>query len=283
VTGLREGKGTAGMLLSDERTAQQVRAAIGNTTQATAGLNQITVKANLLVDHANQMVSDLQSRNLPEKTDQTLNNVKSATAQLNQASTQLNEALTGALAPDATGVDTAENIRESLANVNTASANLADDSEALKHEFLFRGFFRKRGFYTLANLSPEQYRSEEFFSNPANDRKWLSASDLFVTLANGKQGLSPAGRATLDSLGGAAKDTISGAALVIEGYASDVAPADQLLISKTRAGLVKRYLEQHFQVNPTNIGIIALNATPPPATGKTAWDGICVVTLAKKK
>lgn len=283
VTGVRNGKGTVGMLVSDERTAQQVRDAVANTKQATAGVDQITDKANQLVDHANQMVNDLQSRNLPEKTEQALNNVKSATAQLNQASTQLNTALTGALSPDASGIDAQENIRESLSNVNKATANLADDTEALKHEFLFRGFFRKRGFYTLSNLSPEQYRAEPLFSNSANTRTWLAASSLFVTLTDGKESLTPAGRAAVDSFGSASRDTLIGTALVIEGYASEASPANQLLLSKSRASLIKRYLEQHFQINPTDIGVVALNATPPPTTGKTSWDGVCIVVLAKKK
>jgi phospholipid/cholesterol/gamma-HCH transport system substrate-binding protein len=283
VTGLRKGKGTVGMLLSDEATAQQVRAAIGNTRQATEGFDQITDKANVLVTHANEMVSDLESRDLPEKAQQTLDNVKSASVQLNDSSTRLNQALTGALASDATGVDAAQNIRESLSNVNTATANLADDSEALKHEFFFRGFFRKRGFYTLSTLSPDEYRSESFFSNSSNQRKWLPASDIFVELPDGRQVLSPKGTATLDNFGAEAKDTISGKAMVIEGYASNAAPAKQLLVSKTRAALVKRYLEQHFQVNPTNIGIVPLNAMTPQNTGKTTWDGVCVVILARKK
>jgi hypothetical protein len=52
------------------------------------------------------------------------------------------------------------NIRESLTNANAAAANLADATEALKHNFLTRGFFKNRGYYSLAELSPDEYRQD---------------------------------------------------------------------------------------------------------------------------
>jgi hypothetical protein len=52
-------------------------------------------------------------------------------------------------------------------------------NRALKHNFLTRGFFKKRGYYTLADLSPEKYRRDRAFTNPANRRAWLTGSELF--------------------------------------------------------------------------------------------------------
>ena len=51
--------------------------------------------------------------------------------------------------PDRQGVTAGANIRESLTNANAATLNLADETEALKHNFLLRGFFQERGYYNL--------------------------------------------------------------------------------------------------------------------------------------
>jgi hypothetical protein len=58
------------------------------------------------------------------------------------------------------------NLKETLSNANDATANLADDTEALKHNFLVRGFFRSRGYYSLTDISPDRYRTDKLFMNP---------------------------------------------------------------------------------------------------------------------
>jgi phospholipid/cholesterol/gamma-HCH transport system substrate-binding protein len=152
VTGIRSGKGAAGMLLTDQQTATAMKNAMGNAQQATANLNQVTVQAR-------QVMSDFQSRDLFEKVEDTLNNAKDACRQFAKTSQQVNLTLTDALGPDRSGENAAQNIRETFSNVNLATANMADDTEALKHEFFFRGFFKKRGYYSLKDLKPDQYRS----------------------------------------------------------------------------------------------------------------------------
>jgi phospholipid/cholesterol/gamma-HCH transport system substrate-binding protein len=72
-------------------------------------------------------------------------------------SQQLKEAINGVLAPDSMGVDGATNIRQTLSNLNRGTNNPAEDTEALKHEFFFRGFFKRRGFYDLEQLAPDEY------------------------------------------------------------------------------------------------------------------------------
>ena len=124
------------MLLSDQQTAGQVKQAVANVQQASANLQQVTVQAQ-------QLMTDVQSRNLPAKIDDTMVNVRDASEQISQASHKVNATVTDALAPDSSGVSAAENLRDTLSNVNRSTANLADDTEALKHGFLFRGFFKK--------------------------------------------------------------------------------------------------------------------------------------------
>src|ERR1700683_4472940 len=95
-----------------------------------------------------------------------------------------------------------------LSNINLATANMADDTEALKHEFFFRGFFKKRGYYSLKNLTPDQYRSNPYFNSQRNRRTWLNAADAFGKDSNGTEVLSAAGEQEIDQVIGTAKDSV---------------------------------------------------------------------------
>jgi phospholipid/cholesterol/gamma-HCH transport system substrate-binding protein len=261
----RNGKGTVGMLLNDQATADQVKQVVANADQASANLNQASVQVK-------QIVADVQSRNLPAKMDDSL-------ISLRHASAQINDSLTEALGPDHFGTDAGGNIRDSLSNVNQATSNLADDTEALKHEFFFRGFFKKRGFYSLQGLTPEQYRSNAFFDRNSNYRTWLNGDD-FAKDAKGNEILSPAGRLMVAQVLGNLDDSAINQPMVIEGYSTQTSPVEQLVLSRAHMLLVAHYLELHFHLNSKNIGVMPLNATPPPSAGKSIWDGACIVILA---
>src|SRR6202030_1443490 len=195
VVGLKQGRGALGMLLRDERTADDIRTAIANARDATSSLNHASAQADALVSDfqsrglgakvdgmmgkADAIVSDLQSRNFGAKVDQTMESVHSAAHNIDVTTQQLQGTIAKAFAPDAHGRDAGDNIRETLTNVNEATANMADDTEALKHGFLFRGFFKRRGYYSIANLAPDKYRKDKTFANPKNSRVWIEAGELF--------------------------------------------------------------------------------------------------------
>jgi phospholipid/cholesterol/gamma-HCH transport system substrate-binding protein len=165
VSDLNAGKGPAGLLLRDEATRQQLQAIVSNAQQASLNLNNASA-------HADQMIADIQSRDLPAKAQVTLSNLSDvseradrivadlqdrnlaakvqATLENVQALSQdLKQTINGAVSPDNVGEDGGSNIRAILSNLNRGTANLAEDTEALKHEFFFRGFFKKRGFYDV--------------------------------------------------------------------------------------------------------------------------------------
>jgi phospholipid/cholesterol/gamma-HCH transport system substrate-binding protein len=274
VDGIRSGKGTVGMLLTDQQTSNSVKAAVGNAQQATVNLDQVSVQAK-------QVMTDFQSRDLSQKAEDTLDNAKNASRNLDQTSRQLNVALNEALGPDRAGDNAAENIRESLANVNLATANMAEDTEALKHEFFFRGFFKKRGFYSLQELTPDQYRSNSYFESQRNQRAWLNATDAFATDAKGNEVLSPAGEQQIDQIIGTVKNSVIDQPIIVEGYSNQALAADEMVASRSRSILVAHYLEERFHLSARNIGLMPLNATAPASSGKSSWNGVCIVLLAK--
>jgi len=155
--------------------------------------------------------------------------------------------MTEALGPDCTGTNAGDNLRQTLSNVNAATANLSDDTEALKHNFFFRGFFKKRGFYSLAGLSPDQYRSNGF-QNAQNQRFWINGPDAFTQDIDGALVLSEQGQHQINQIVGGAKESILNRTIVVEGYSSDPEADRQVQLSRLHGQLVARYLEKRFHL-----------------------------------
>ena len=261
---LQNGRGAVGMLLRDEAVAGQIREAVANSRAATVDLGQVTRKADALI-------TDLGSRQIPHKAGELVDHLRDSAQHIHQITSDISK-------PDQAGMSAGANIRASLSNVNLATANLADASEAAKHNFLLRGFFNKRGYYSLADISPDRYRRDGAFTNRSNRRVWLSGAELFQSGSNGEE-LSERGKALLQAALTQTSESFAERAIVIEGYANGGAPADQLRISRSRAMAVRQYVQQRFELDPKNLGVVPMNSAPPKGVARAIWDGVCIVVL----
>ncbi len=274
VSDIRRGKGTAGVLLEDPKTAADVKQIVANSQQATANLNTASARVNGVVD-------EVQQRKLVAKLDDTINNAKGASQQLDQASQQVNGTLKSAFAEDQYGQSGGANVQQSLANLNQATGNLADDTEALKHEFFFKGFFKKRGYDNLDDLPVESYRSGTLLKNPAQSRQWLASSALFQENADGTETLTATGRAQIDDAVSQIPELYS-SPIIVEGYADSGGAGQALVLSRQRAKVVRAYLQTRFHLEARNTGVIGLSGTPPAAAGRSSWSGVCLVKLERR-
>jgi len=263
VSDLNAGKGPAGLLLKDEATRKQLQATLSNAQQATSNLNDATARAD-------RILADVQSRDLASKAQAILENVQAMSEQLNQT-------IKGALGPDNMGEDGAANIRETLSNLNRGTANLAEDTEALKHEFFFRGFFKKRGFYNLEQLSPAEYVKACEHQNACGSRTWLNAVNLFAGGENGTLQLDETGRHAIDSAVAPVVDSLPDHLVIVEGYCGTGTPDQQFVMSRRRADLVREYLEAHFHLRHSDVGIVPLRDKPPQGAGRDTWNGVALV------
>jgi phospholipid/cholesterol/gamma-HCH transport system substrate-binding protein len=276
VSDLNAGKGPAGMLLKDRTTKQQLQETLSNAQKASLNLSAASANVNDASARADQIVTDLQSRNLASKAQLTLDNVQAL-------SQQLNEAIKGALAPDDRGADGASNFRETLSNLNRGTANIAEDTEALKHEFLFRSFFKKRGFYDLEQVAPADYLKACEREKGCGSRTWLDTKNLFATGSNGEEQLIATGCRKIDSAVALFVDSLLNHVVIIEGYSTAGTPDQQFVTSRRRADLVRQYLEAHFHLIHTNVGIVPLRNKPPAGAGRSTWNGVAIVLFEERR
>ena len=275
LVGLKEGRGPAGMLLRDEKVADQIRETLSTVQATTSNLKQASAGVS-------SIVADVQQRQFPRKLDDTMMQIHSASTQANETIEQVHQSLTQALGPDAYGVTAGQNISQSLSNVNVATGNMAEDTEALKHNFFLKGFFNHRGYYTLSSLSPEEYRHSKLLVNNRSPRMWLRADALFQQGPHGGEELSDRGKHAIDAAVVSSGDSVFAHPVVIEGYADTGDPADALASSYARAQTVRNYLEARYPFSAQNVGVIPLSATPPPGVGHDRWSGVCILVAEKK-
>jgi len=269
VSNVNAGKGPAGLLLKDETTRRQLQATLSNAQQATLNLADASSRAD-------RILADVQARDLASKAQATLENVQAISEQLNQT-------IKGALAPDNTGEDGATNIREVLSNLNRGTANLAEDTEALKHEFFFRGFFKKRGFYDLEQLSPADYLTACQRQGACGSRAWLDAADLFAAGSNDAVQLNETGRHAIDRAVAPVVDSLLDHLVIVEGYSRTGMPDQQFVTSRRRADLVREYLEAHFHLIHEDVGIVPLRDKPPHGAGRDTWNGVAIVLFDDRR
>jgi outer membrane protein OmpA-like peptidoglycan-associated protein len=158
---------------------------------------------------------------------------------------------------------------------------MAEGTEALKHNFLLRGFFRNRGYYNLSNLSPDLYRKDRLFSSQNSDRSWLPADQLFRPDSRGAEELTAGGRSALNAALANYGERILQAPVVVEGY-SDSA-GDQVAVSRLRAIVVRNYIQSHFHLDSGKVGAVALGNRPPDGSPNARWNGVAIALVKAKQ
>ncbi len=169
-------------------------------------------------------------------------------------------------------------MRVTLSQSREAMADLADNMEALKHNFLLRGFFNRRGYFDLDAISPADYRKGVLENGKRKAmRIWLGDDVLFERRPDGTEVLSEDGRTRIDSAMATYLEYLPANPIVIEGYATEGTMPERFREARQRAGVVRAYVLGRYELPPQNVGYIALggDASGSPA-GDDRWDGVAV-------
>jgi phospholipid/cholesterol/gamma-HCH transport system substrate-binding protein len=169
-------------------------------------------------------------------------------------------------------------LKRTLDDARVAMASFADNMEALKHNFLFRGFFNDRGFYSLESISPAEYRKGALTRNRARRvvRIWLKSDVLFEPdpAAPGANRLTDEGKKRLDSAMATFIDRLPAAALITEGYSQAVTKDEQYLQSRAMASLVRDYLIGRFELDPRMTTVMPLGSDSQGSPKGEPWNGV---------
>lgn len=198
-------------------------------------------------------------------------------ANLHQVSDEARRAIVDFRSKDGPAQGLLADMRTTLGQAREATADLADNMEAMKHNFLLRGFFNKRGYYDLDAISPVEYRTGVLENGKRKAmRIWLKSALLFEPGPDGTETLSPSGRARIDSAMATYLKYLPTNPLVVEGYAPAVTVAERFRLSRRRAGMVREYIAGKFEVPPQNVGFIGLGQEAFDSPEKDRWDGVAL-------
>lgn len=168
--GIAEGKGTAGRLLTDDKLIDDLQASMvllrkasNNAQKISASVADYTSQLHKKGTLASDFVSDTvifsrlkatvaQMQEITATANSVVNNLNTTTNGIN---TSLNNRNTpaGMLLHDE---DAAADIRVTLRNLQTGSQKLDEDLEALQHNFLLKGFFKKKAKLEAQELKEKQ-------------------------------------------------------------------------------------------------------------------------------
>ena len=175
-------------------------------------------------------------------------------------------------------------MRMTLGQAREATGDLADNMEAMKHNFLLRGFFNKRGYYDLESISPAEYRAGVLENGKRKAmRIWLKSSVLFDPGPDGTEALTDDGRARIDSAMATYLKYLPSNPIVVEGYSPAPTVAERFRLSRRRAALVRAYVLSRYDVPPQNAGFIGLGEEAPGSPESDRWDGVSLTLFLDRE
>jgi phospholipid/cholesterol/gamma-HCH transport system substrate-binding protein len=176
-----------------------------------------------------------------------------------------------------------QTLRETLADTREVMSDLSEGTEALKRNFLFRGFFEQRGFFDLDAISVDAYATGALEGKDRTAlRVWIDAAGLFASDVEGVERLTDAGRRRLDS---AMADLVRyprDTPLIVEGYADGSEGRPTYLVSSDRAQAVREYLLSRYRRRVTLTGAMPMSSYAPGSpAGNDRWSGVALTLFVR--
>jgi len=150
---IKDGKGTIGMLIEDDEMAYEIKQSVVNLKTASASASATIRELKHIIDAINYdksmasvLLSDPASANqmksIIANLEKSSENIDSVITNLNSVVLEVKngEGTVNYMIKDTVLVN---NIDETMKNIREGSVRLNENMEALKHNFLFRGYFRK--------------------------------------------------------------------------------------------------------------------------------------------
>lgn len=258
-----------------------------------ADIDQISEAGARIVEDTRDIMADLQAgrgtagRLLKDDTiyreaEEILIQTRTTAASVREAVEEARDALAKLNEREGPAQSLMADLRLAVAHAREALSNLEENTEALKRNWFFRGFFRRRGYYDLDALTPAEYRDGALTRGGRRDlRIWLDAALLFERAGTGELQLTDGGRTRIDSAMSTFLRYPMDGPLVVEGYAVDGMRADRFTLARERAGLVRQYLIERFDLDPRDVGLMPLVGPAQGSPDGDRWDGVALALFVE--
>jgi phospholipid/cholesterol/gamma-HCH transport system substrate-binding protein len=161
--------------------------------------------------------------------------------------------------------------------------NLAENTEALKRNFFFRGFFNRRGYFNLQDVTVQDYRAGALEDGDRVAlRIWAAATVLFEKDSEGRERLTDGGRARLDSAMAEFVKYPRTTPFVVEGYAEEPTGDERFLLSRSRAELVRDYIVGKYGLDPHYVTTMPMGSQAVDSPAGTRWDGVALAMFVSR-
>lgn len=154
VTKVNDGKGTLGQLVNNESLYYSIDSTMKSFASYAGTINQLLYKTSNAVDQVSDDITDF-----THQVRLITNDIKSITHQINSS-----ESLIGTLLTDTVF---ANNLKQIIINTNQTTENLErgaygfyQNMEALKHNFLFKGYFEDLGYWDKSEFEEDMNKRE---------------------------------------------------------------------------------------------------------------------------
>jgi phospholipid/cholesterol/gamma-HCH transport system substrate-binding protein len=150
---ITKGNGTAGLLINDTIMAQDLKETIHYLKKTTKGTAESVANLNQIILSLNQkdnVIGVINDKEVATKMKTIISNLEKSSVEIDKVVTNLNATVVnikdgkGALNYLSNNPELVQKIDSTMNNINKASIKLNEDLEALKHNFLFRGYFKKQ-------------------------------------------------------------------------------------------------------------------------------------------
>jgi phospholipid/cholesterol/gamma-HCH transport system substrate-binding protein len=205
----------------------------GSTIQSEkpVDVSDVVKKANAMMDTAKDAVQNL---------DATSSNLQSITTKVDQGKGSI-----GALLNDKTMYQ----------HVNAGATDFQEDMEALKHNFLLRGFFKKRGYEDTTDLTKHQI--SKLPAGPYSRMFEYEGAKIFDKQDSAKL----KNQKTLNEAGKFLEQNNFGLA-VVAAYSGMKGDTDKdRVLSEARAMVVREYLVNNFKFDDTKVETMGIGKT----------------------
>lgn len=258
-----------------------VRDIMASTRRVTDNLNVIVADVRAGKGTVGKLVTDdalfVSAKNIAADAEKAVQTVREAAEQAKAAVADLRG--DGGPVKGLTG-----DLQQTVAVARDAMEDLAENTEALKRNFFFRGFFNRRGYFDLDDVSVEEYRAGALQTKDRRSLKiWAAAPVLFERGPDGSERLTDDGRRRLDSAMATFVKYPKNNPFVVEGYAQEGTQDERFLLSRNRAQAVRDYVVSKFGLDTRYVAVMPMGTDAPDSPAGNRWDGVALTMFVNAR